>query len=525
MRLTRRRFLARVAQAGGYSATFAAMQSLGLLAAPSSTASAVDLPVDAGKGVKVLVLGGGIGGLVSAYEFAKAGFQCTLLEARDRPGGRNWTVRNGTTVEFVDGTKQTAQYLSADSYFNAGPARLPSVHKTILGYCKELGVDLEVFVNSNRNSLMVSEKAFGGKPVEQRQVINDTRGHIAELLAKSVNQDALNKDLSNDDRERLLELLRTYGDLKKDLDYQGSERSGVSRLAGAGDITEMVRSPLDLHSLLDANLWSGALFEESFDQQMPMFQPVGGMDRIPHAFSRKLGKVIQYRCSVKEIRKSGNGVKVIYTQNGAEKMLSADYCVCALPLTMLKKVTNDFSPEVRKAIEDTKYTDSYKIAWESRRFWETEYNIYGGISWLADGPINMVWYPSAKMHTDMGVIISGYGMQSIPAFNALPSVKAKIDASRAAVERLHPGHGKDLRNPMFVVWEMIPFSQGAWISGASGEYHKGPYNAFLMPDERIYFAGDYCSHLLTWQEGAALSAHRTVKMIGDRVRQSRLNNL
>ena len=43
--------------------------------------------------------------------------------------------------------------------------------------------------------------------------------------------------------------------------------------------------------------------------------------------------------------------------------------------------------------------------------------------------------------------------------------------------------------------------------------------AFLKPDERIYFAGDYCSHLLTWQEGAALSAHRTVKMIGDRVRQ------
>jgi monoamine oxidase len=71
---------------------------------------------------------------------------------------------------------------------------------------------------------------------------------------------------------------------------------------------------------------------------------------------------------------------------------------------------------------------------------------------------------------------------------------------------------------MFVVWQKIPFNQGAWISGVSGEYYKGPYNAFLQPDERIYFAGDYCSHLLTWQEGAALSAHRTVKMIGERAR-------
>src|SRR5262245_28729197 len=102
MPLTRRQFLMRVAQAGGYSATFATMQSLGLLPALSSAASVIDLPHDAGKGVKVVILGGGIAGLVSAYEMGKVGFQCTLLEAKNRPGGRNWTVRNGTTVEFVD---------------------------------------------------------------------------------------------------------------------------------------------------------------------------------------------------------------------------------------------------------------------------------------------------------------------------------------------------------------------------------------------------------------------------------------
>ena len=58
-------------------------------------------------------------------------------------------------MEFVDGMTQTANYLDSKSYFNAGPARLPSVHKTILGYCKELGVPVEVFINGNRNSLMV----------------------------------------------------------------------------------------------------------------------------------------------------------------------------------------------------------------------------------------------------------------------------------------------------------------------------------------------------------------------------------
>src|SRR5262249_36957521 len=247
---------------GGYSATFATMQSLGLLPALSSAASVIDLPHDAGKGVKVVILGGGIAGLVSAYEMGKVGFQCTLLEAKNRPGGRNWTVRNGTTVEFVDGTKQTAQYISTNSYFNAGPARLPSVHKTILRYCNELGVPLEVFVNTNRNSLMVSQKAFGGKPVEQRQVINDTRGHVAELLAKSVKQGTLDEELTKDARERLLASMRTFGDLKQDFTYQGSERAGVSSLPGAGDAAEKLRPPLEVHPLLDANFWTGTVFEE-----------------------------------------------------------------------------------------------------------------------------------------------------------------------------------------------------------------------------------------------------------------------
>src|SRR5262245_62122425 len=122
---TRREFLLRVAHAGGSAATFAAMQSLGLLPEAPAIASTVRLPTQMGKGIKVVILGGGLAGLASAYELEKAGFECTLLEARDRPGGRNWTIRNGATAEFVDGTRQTVQYADSKSYFNAGPARLP----------------------------------------------------------------------------------------------------------------------------------------------------------------------------------------------------------------------------------------------------------------------------------------------------------------------------------------------------------------------------------------------------------------
>ncbi len=64
MATTRRDFLTRVGQAGGFSAAFLAMRSLGLMPIPEMSASRLDLPPNAGAGVKVVVLGGGIAGLV-----------------------------------------------------------------------------------------------------------------------------------------------------------------------------------------------------------------------------------------------------------------------------------------------------------------------------------------------------------------------------------------------------------------------------------------------------------------------------
>ena len=89
----------------------------------------------------VLVLGTGIAGLGTAYELEKAGYLCEVLEARERPGGRCWTVRGGTREIDLDGAFQTAQFADGH-YMNAGPARIPQ-HHTTLDYCRELGVAIE----------------------------------------------------------------------------------------------------------------------------------------------------------------------------------------------------------------------------------------------------------------------------------------------------------------------------------------------------------------------------------------------
>jgi hypothetical protein len=37
-------------------------------------------------------------------------------------------------------------------------------------------------------------------------------------------------------------------------------------------------------------------------------------------------------------------------------------------------------------------------------------------------------------------------------------------ASRRSVELLHPGHGKDLANPIYISWGCIPYNLGSWLS-------------------------------------------------------------
>ncbi|HEY4045439.1 MAG TPA: FAD-dependent oxidoreductase [Acidobacteriaceae bacterium] len=520
MALTRRNFLIQVGQAGGYGAAFTMMQSLGLLPVAASKAATVQMSPGSGNGTKVVILGGGIAGLVSAYELGKLGYTCTLLEARDRVGGRNWTIRKDCQVEFTSGVRQGCSFTEG-LYMNAGPARLPSVHETMLGYCRELGVPLEVEVNTSRSALLQSDQLNGGKAVRNRQVDYDTRGHVSELLAKCVQRGALDQELTPGDKEQMLEFLRQYGDLSPDLFYKGSERTGYKVNPDAGDQAGIYNDPLDMHALLTADLWKGLLVEDVIDWQATMFQPIGGMDQIPMAFKKCLGSVVRYRAEVVQLRQNASGVRVVYLDQvkGKHETVAADYCICAMPLTMLKSLDADFSPDLKAVIDGATYDSAYKIGWEARRFWEQEYHIYGGISYLQQ-TVDTVWYPSASLFSERGVVLSGYSIENGSEFGRLPDMQSKLDASRKSIELLHPGRSRELENPIYVSWGQIPYNLGSWVSpfdfGATKEYQR-----LIQPEGRVYFAGDHTSHLVGWQEGAALSAHRALNLIGARVAQAK----
>src|SRR5690349_9171923 len=98
MALTRRALLEQIGRAGGLGAAYMAMETLGLAIPTPVGAENFRLAPASGNRRSVVILGAGIAGLVSAYELERAGYRVTLLEARNRVGGRAWTIRGGDRI-------------------------------------------------------------------------------------------------------------------------------------------------------------------------------------------------------------------------------------------------------------------------------------------------------------------------------------------------------------------------------------------------------------------------------------------
>jgi monoamine oxidase len=523
--VTRRTILGRLGLAGGLGVTMGAMHALGLM----GVARAQDmsgLAPTLGNDRHVVVLGAGIAGLTAAYELEQAGFLVTLLEARERVGGRAWTVRDGDRIEMIGEATQTARF-SEGLYLNAGPARIPGFHQGLLGYADKFRVPLEVEVNSSRSAYIM---ANDGSKIRMRTAINDMRGRIAELLAKAISQGSLDQQLTAADREKLLPFLRVYGDLGKDDVFTGTERSGFAVPPSAGTTFASPSTAMPLDQLLANEQLPKTLFEDDLYMQATMFEPVGGMDRIHHAMNAALRRPALVGSEVQRIHQGSKSVEVVYLDkaSGTAQTVQADFMVCTIPFGVLANIETNFSPKLKRNIAAVRSDYSNKVAFESPRFWEKE-QIYGGISFVG-GPTALVWYPSGGLHSPRGVLLGGYssGVRAREFQNR--SIADQIEFARGVVDRLHPGHGKDLVNGVAIDWHKVPYSLGPWPdwnAGSANGMQEGHIDAeifrFLqLPEGRVYFAAAGLSQTPGWQEGGIQSARTQVLALAKRVSAERL---
>jgi monoamine oxidase len=524
MALTRRAFLERLGVAGGYSAVYLGMEAMGLLHAPAA-AEPFELPPGGGRGRKVVILGAGISGLVSAYELRRAGWDVTVLEARSRIGGRVWTVRGGDRI-VQNGRPDQVCGFSEGLYLNAGAARIPHHHHTILGYARSLGVPMEVMVNSNR----AARSEFGGRIFSNRQLAYDVRGRFSELLAKAIDRGALDGELRGGEKEAMRQFLNFYGSLGDGGAYVPDGRSGMDPLPGGYRETgRPVRSTLTSAELVAIGPAAGfpIVFEDIFDMQAPMFQPVGGMDRIAHAFYEQVRPAVRLNSPITAIRRRGEGVRILH--GPGDQAFDADHCICTLPLNLLARIPADFSPAKQAAIRDNPYLASTKVGFESPRFWEEE-GIYGGLAWT-DRPNENLFYPSDGWHSDKGVLVTAYASgwtgPNHPAEFAAMSHEERFRVCAASVEALHPGKSRLLTRPVTVCWPLTPWSEGvgpvgpAFGGGPQGGTRTAAYEEMLRPEGPIVFAGEHLSYVPFWQEGAALSAHAAMRLLASQAAERR----
>jgi monoamine oxidase len=517
--ITRRDFLGKGAMLAG--GAYPAMLALGML--KPAPAHAFNLEGD-GRGKHIIILGAGLAGMTCAYELNKLGYQCTILEARQRTGGRCWSIRNGATNQEIDKPAVTAKF-DDGLYFNAGPSRIPHNHELTLHYCKELGVPIQVYNNVNEGAYYFAEGkgTLSNKKVRVREIHNDIRGYMTEMLAKSIDHGGLDNAMTKEDGEKIIAYLQAEGGLDIDKLYKASARRGYTESPGAGDRPGKIAEPHKLADILHSGLMDPDFYnvaEYTYELQMTMFQAVGGMDQIAKALEKKVAPSVKMGAEVTSINNLAEGVKITYKDATGVHELTGDMCICTLPLPVLSNVNNNFSGDVSRAIDYISYIQTGKIGLQfKRRFWEEDEHIYGGIT-HTNNDLTQIFYPSYDYLGKKGILIGYYNFnekaQKIGALGYADREKFALEKGRL----IHPQYDKEFEGSFSVSWHKTKYNLGGWAV-YSTETRKTQYPVLLKPDKQVYFAGEHLTYLNAWMAGAFESARSTVAALHARVTEGR----
>ena len=374
--------------------------------------------------------------------------------------------------------------------------------------------------------LLHASAAFGGQPQRIRDIQTDFQGQIAELLSKATAQGKLDEAVSPEEKEILLQALRSWGALDQNYAYKAdpasAELRGYAKPPGGGlGAAPIPGEPIDLSDILKSRLWRYLQNFSMYLFQTTMFEPVGGMDMIGKAFAREIGDLIRYDAKVARIAQDDGGVTVTYEDAKAPAVAQtarADWCVCTIPLSILSQIPISAGPRLKAAIDAVPYASAVKIGLQfKRRFWEEDEDIYGGIS-FTDLPIRQIAYPSTGLNRGgRGVLLGAYIFEGSNAYEFASMPPAERVARAVALgSRIHPQYEAEFENGIAVAWHRVPFTLGCagyWTERARAEH----YNDLCQIDGRIVLAGEHASYLPAWQEGAILSSLDAITRLHDRV--------
>jgi monoamine oxidase len=430
------------------------------------------------SGVSVFVAGAGLAGLAAAHDLAALGATVTVVDSRDRVGGRVWTIREG----FVE-----------NQHAEAGGDMIDEEQHEIRNLAAECGLTLTRILRSGFGYVRTDE---GGKP---------------RIVGRSAKRGW----------DRLADAL---GDVTTP--YKRAERRWDSPIAaniarrsvaawldevGADDDLRATATGLRGFFLADPDELSLIALVDQFSEAdapapFTMYRIAGGNDRLAAALAAPLGPRLHLNTDVVALSHRGRGVRVTVKNRRAQSQISCDYAVLTMPAALLRRIpiTPALPAQQHEAIVRLKYGRATKTLLQfSKRFWRAPGRPRAFGSPL---PFGAVWEGNEEQHGRAGILTllaGGGASDATQAMVAKHGTRALVDA----LDWLGARHA-ELTASRQIVWEQDPHARGGYAF-FDPAFDPSLRAWLARPFGRLFFAGEHTS--IKWQgymNGAVESGRR-----------------
>ncbi len=427
------------------------------------------------KTAHVIIIGAGISGMYSAYLLKKAGIKFTILEARNRIGGRILTER-------INEAENLAIELGAEW--------IGKQHWKMIQLCKDLGLDL-IDNSMQKGSVLVDGQYL--KPGSNFITEKEKRllHHVCATLA-SLTPDT-RKELDKESFEKYLREHKISKKSRKILDIIesiefGDKASRVSAYRALCDYIDPGSTTNNEYKVRGGNI---SILEKIL--------AVVGEENL-HLGS--VVKTVDQRYSAE-----GNPTVTVTTSKG--ETFEGTHAICTLPAPLINKIQwlPKLKQEKKKAADSLRYSAILKtsVLFSSRIWKEESFEVY------TNKLPHLIYHATKSQLGQTGVLTSYAVSDKARRFSRFGNRRKTRNIINVIKPILHPKKYRVIKTVSHY-WMKDKYSLGAYA--CYGPFQWEYVRPLLQdPHLNVLFAGEHLGQTQGYMEGALESAEDATKYI------------